>query len=89
VGYPLVLIHNYLSTTNHLEQLDPALCRPGRVDVIEFRNVSKYQAEHLFHTFFPSSDADPPPTLDSDADLESLEMPAPSSPAASQLSSLF
>ncbi|KAI0288776.1 hypothetical protein BC826DRAFT_1188228 [Russula brevipes] len=42
------------------------------------------QAEHLFRNFFPSSDADPPPTLDSDAKLESLEMPAPSSLAASQ-----
>ncbi|KAI0297937.1 hypothetical protein BC826DRAFT_1090769 [Russula brevipes] len=78
------------ATTNHLEQLDPALCRPGRMDVwIEFKNASKFQAEHLFRNFFPSSDADPPPTLDSDADLESLDMPAPSSPAASQLSSLF
>jgi chaperone BCS1 len=89
-GYPTVLIHNYFSTTNHLEQLDPALCRPGRMDVwIEFKNASKYQAENLFRNFFPSADADPPPTLDSDTDLESLEMPAPSSPAASQLSSLF
>ncbi|KAI0277898.1 hypothetical protein BC826DRAFT_1113656 [Russula brevipes] len=42
------------------------------------------QAEHLFRNFFPSSDADPPPTLDSDAGLELLEMPAPSSLAASQ-----
>ncbi|KAI0281902.1 hypothetical protein BC826DRAFT_1111101 [Russula brevipes] len=47
------------------------------------------QAEHLFCNVFPSSDADPPPTLDSDAELESLEMPAPSSPAASQVGSLF
>ncbi|KAI0281897.1 hypothetical protein BC826DRAFT_1111098 [Russula brevipes] len=34
------------------------------------------RAEHLFRNFFPSSDADPPLTLDSDAELESLEMPA-------------
>ncbi|KAI0255479.1 hypothetical protein BJV78DRAFT_1273466 [Lactifluus subvellereus] len=78
------------ATTNHLEQLDPALCRPGRMDVwIEFKNASKYQAEHLFRNFFPSSDADAPLNLDSDAELEALEMPAPSSPATSQLSSLF
>lgn len=77
------------ATTNHLDQLDPALCRPGRMDVwIEFKNASKYQAEHLFRNFFPSADADPSPTPDSD-DIESLEMPAPSSPATSQLSSLF
>lgn len=85
-----MLIHHYYSTTNHLEQLDPALCRPGRMDVwIEFKNASKFQAEHLFRNFFPSADADLPTALDSEADLESLEMPTPSSPATSQLSSLF
>ncbi|KAI0277877.1 hypothetical protein BGY98DRAFT_977146 [Russula aff. rugulosa BPL654] len=78
------------ATTNHLEQLDPALCRPGRMDVwIDFKNASKFQAEHLFRNFFPSADADPPLVLDSETDLESLEMPTPSSPATSQLSSLF
>ena len=59
---------------------------------IEFKNASKFQAEHLFRNFFPSADADPPAALDSEADLESLEMPTPSSPtspAATQLSSLF
>jgi chaperone BCS1 len=56
---------------------------------IEFKNASKFQAEHLFRNFFPSADADPPPALDSETDLESLEMPTPSSPATSQLSSLF
>ena len=87
--YRTKLIHRY-STTNHLEQLDPALCRPGRMDVwIEFKNASKYQAEHLFRNFFPSSDADAPLNLDSDTDLEALEMPALGSPATSQLSSLF
>ena len=84
----LIIRHHY-STTNHLDQLDPALCRPGRMDVwIEFKNASKYQAENLFRNFFPSADADPSPTPDSD-DIDPLEMPAPSSPANSQLSSLF
>jgi len=42
------------ATTNHLEKLDPALSRPGRMDVwIEFRNASKWQAEALFRNFFP------------------------------------
>ncbi|KAH9964933.1 P-loop containing nucleoside triphosphate hydrolase protein [Russula dissimulans] len=78
------------ATTNHLEQLDPALCRPGRMDVwIEFKNASKFQAEHLFRNFFPSADADPPPAPETDPELEALEMPSPSSPATSQLSSLF
>ena len=86
----MVLIFHYFSTTNHLEQLDPALCRPGRMDVwIEFKNASKFQAENLFRNFFPSADADPPASPDSETDLESLEMPTPSSPATSQLSSLF
>lgn len=81
------------ATTNHLEQLDPALCRPGRMDVwIEFKNASKFQAENLFRNFFPSADADPPIALDSETDLDTLEMPipaSPASPATSQLSSLF
>ncbi|KAH9027479.1 hypothetical protein EDB83DRAFT_2508045 [Lactarius deliciosus] len=80
------------ATTNHLDQLDPALCRPGRMDVwIEFKNASKFQAEHLFRNFFPSSDAEAAAAanIELDTELESLEMPAPSSPATSQLSSLF
>jgi chaperone BCS1 len=56
---------------------------------IEFKNASKYQAEHLFRNFFPSSDADGPLNLESDPELEALEMPAPSSPATTQLSSLY
>jgi hypothetical protein len=84
-----VLIYHYYSTTNHLEQLDPALCRPGRMDVwIEFKNASKFQAEHLFRNFFPSADADPPMPLDLESNLEPLEMPTPSSPT-SQPSPLF
>lgn len=47
----LFLLSN--STTNHLERLDPALTRPGRMDVwVEFKNASKWQAELLFHNFF-------------------------------------
>ncbi|KAF8262603.1 P-loop containing nucleoside triphosphate hydrolase protein [Lactarius quietus] len=78
------------ATTNHLDQLDPALCRPGRMDVwIEFKNASKFQAEHLFRNFFPSSDAELANNIELETELEPLEMPAPSSPATSQLSSLF
>lgn len=44
-------------TTNHLERLDPALSRPGRMDVwVEFKNASKWQAEALFRNFFPSTE---------------------------------
>ncbi|TRM69879.1 P-loop containing nucleoside triphosphate hydrolase protein [Schizophyllum amplum] len=41
------------ATTNHYESLDPALCRPGRMDVhVEFRLASKYQARELFRHFY-------------------------------------
>ncbi|KAF8878838.1 hypothetical protein BD779DRAFT_1173609 [Infundibulicybe gibba] len=47
------------ATTNHLERLDPALSRPGRMDVwVEFKNASKWQAEALFRNFFPSEEDD-------------------------------
>ena len=47
------------ATTNHLERLDPALSRPGRMDVwVEFRNASKHQAEGLFRNFFPAHEDD-------------------------------
>lgn len=41
-------------TTNHVERLDPALIRPGRVDVREnFTNASPRQAARLFSHFYP------------------------------------
>ncbi|KAL0069943.1 hypothetical protein AAF712_002838 [Marasmius tenuissimus] len=47
------------ATTNHLDRLDPALSRPGRMDVwVEFKNASKWQAEALFRNFFPSVEDD-------------------------------
>ncbi|KAJ7137290.1 P-loop containing nucleoside triphosphate hydrolase protein [Mycena filopes] len=59
------------ATTNHLEKLDPALSRPGRMDVwVEFKNASKWQAEALFRNFFPSTDEDELPI--DDAELDSL-----------------
>ncbi|KAF9444492.1 P-loop containing nucleoside triphosphate hydrolase protein [Macrolepiota fuliginosa MF-IS2] len=60
------------ATTNHLERLDPALSRPGRMDVwIEFRNASKWQAEALFRNFFPCAEDEPP--ID-EAELEGVEI---------------
>lgn len=56
---------------------------------IEFKNASKFQAEHLFRNFFPSSDAEMAANIELETELEPLEMPAPSSPTTSQLSSLF
>ncbi|KAG9095692.1 hypothetical protein FRC06_009521 [Ceratobasidium sp. 370] len=44
------------ATTNHIEVLDPALTRPGRMDVhVEFRLATKWQAKELFKSFFPAS----------------------------------
>lgn len=46
------------ATTNHIERLDPALSRPGRMDVwVNFTNATKWQAEGIFKCFFPSRSA--------------------------------
>ncbi|EJD48205.1 P-loop containing nucleoside triphosphate hydrolase protein [Auricularia subglabra TFB-10046 SS5] len=46
------------ATTNHIERLDPALSRPGRMDVwVNFTNATKWQAEGIFKCFFPSAKA--------------------------------
>ena len=45
-------------TTNHLERLDPALIRPGRVDVIhEVGPATRSQARRMFLKFFPTEEA--------------------------------
>lgn len=44
-------------TTNHLERLDPALIRPGRVDVIhEIGHASASQCRRMFLKFFPAEE---------------------------------
>lgn len=43
-----------IMTTNHKNQLDPALIRPGRADMhIELGSVNANTAAHLFERFFP------------------------------------
>ncbi len=45
-------------TTNHREKLDPALIRPGRIDVaVELGNASTDQLRRLFLRFFPQAQA--------------------------------
>ncbi|KAM6497221.1 P-loop containing nucleoside triphosphate hydrolase protein [Amanita muscaria] len=48
------------ATTNKYSSLDPALCRPGRMDVhIEFTLASKFQARELYKAFYmPDSEED-------------------------------
>lgn len=54
------------ATTNHIERLDPALSRPGRMDVwINFKNATRWQAEGIFKCFFPSKKPVPPPDSES------------------------
>jgi mitochondrial chaperone BCS1 len=41
------------ATTNIYSALDPALCRPGRMDLhIQFKLASKYQIRELFKSFY-------------------------------------
>lgn len=46
-------------TTNHVERLDEALIRPGRVDLpVRFGEATAYQMEHLWDRFYADVDHD-------------------------------
>ena len=67
------------ATTNKYNALDPALCRPGRMDLhVEFKHASKFQAEELFKRFYapaPSAKATKCENGDVDADVDEGEDP--------------
>ncbi|KAF8498227.1 P-loop containing nucleoside triphosphate hydrolase protein [Russula emetica] len=67
-------------TTNHVERLDPALSRPGRMDVwVNFTHATKWQAEWLFKLFFlPASR----PSASSPNESPSLAAPRENLPRA-------
>ncbi len=48
------------ATTNKYDSLDPALCRPGRMDIhLEFKLASRNQAKELFRCFYiPDSEGE-------------------------------
>jgi mitochondrial chaperone BCS1 len=46
----------FIMTTNHIEKLDQALRRPGRIDfTLYLGKASKHQKVELYHRFFPES----------------------------------
>ncbi|KAF9465915.1 P-loop containing nucleoside triphosphate hydrolase protein [Collybia nuda] len=64
------------ATTNKYSALDPALCRPGRMDLhVEFKNASKYQARELFSRFYLPTETTP---LEDSNDEESIHSDFPS-----------
>ncbi|KAK7031459.1 P-loop containing nucleoside triphosphate hydrolase protein [Favolaschia claudopus] len=72
------------ATTNHIERLDPALSRPGRMDVwVNFTHATKWQAEGIFKCFFPSKSSAVVTTTESDTtDPSQKNLPVPKRKAA-------
>ncbi|RDB18484.1 putative mitochondrial chaperone BCS1-A [Hypsizygus marmoreus] len=68
------------ATTNHIERLDPALSRPGRMDVwVNFTHATKWQAEGIFKCFFPYKPASAVATSSSSAPKDNSQKNLPMS----------
>ncbi|KAH9014142.1 hypothetical protein EDB83DRAFT_2441637, partial [Lactarius deliciosus] len=71
-------------TTNRYHVLDPALTRPGRMDLhVEFRLASRYRARELYRRFYipDTSEAEAASTDDDNSD----DVPSDSTPTKEDL----
>ncbi|KAF2971028.1 hypothetical protein GQX73_g2609 [Xylaria multiplex] len=60
-----------IMTTNHVEKLDKALIRPGRVDmVVEFGLADDYMTSNIFRNIFASLEGDDEPETEQDLKLD-------------------
>jgi len=64
------------ATTNRYSSLDPALIRPGRMDIhVHFKLASKYQARELYRCFYhPESEAKERETEASSENVKEIEV---------------
>ncbi|KAF5354566.1 hypothetical protein D9758_011195 [Tetrapyrgos nigripes] len=66
------------ATTNHIERLDPALSRPGRMDVwVNFTHATKWQAEGIFKCFFPHKPSNNSVSTSNEKDASQRNLPGP------------
>ncbi|KAG8735632.1 hypothetical protein FRC10_010337 [Ceratobasidium sp. 414] len=73
------------ATSNHPERLDPALIRPGRMDVkIEYNYATQWQAEQLFRLFYPEQSGKEKSSIESASKLFAEAIP-PSRLSVAQL----
>ena len=79
------------ATTNHIEKLDPALIRPGRIDVrVRYDASTRDQAKRMFERFFPP-DEYPTNTVPAEPRLSSshISVSAPSRAAYANITREF